>query len=72
MTYVVFKRSARNWKEFSGGRKIKVQTGCSLERAQQLCDSWNRNRTPAQVRRGTVFEYMNTDSWNSMKGRKDA
>jgi hypothetical protein len=72
ITYVVFKRSALNWEQLSSGRKIKVQTRCSHEQAVALCARWNANRTPAQRRRGTMFEFMNTDAWNSVKGRRDA
>lgn len=56
-TYRTFKRSCRNWQEFSRARKITVDTGLTLEEAQRACDRYNENRTRAQIRKGTKLEF---------------
>lgn len=56
-TYRVFKRSATNWEEFAHNRKITVQRGLTLEEARALCKSYNDNRTPRQVKKGTMLEF---------------
>lgn len=53
----VFKRSARSFKEFARARKMTVRERVDIEEATRLCDSFNDNRTPAQVRRGTKMEF---------------
>lgn len=57
MTYKTFKRSARNFEEFTSARKITVERGLTREEARQRCDSFNRNRTSAQVSKGTKLEF---------------
>jgi hypothetical protein len=57
-TYRTFKRSARNWGEFSSARKITVDRGLTEDEARRACDRFNNNRTAAQVRRGTKLEYI--------------
>lgn len=56
-TYRTFKRSATNWREFGSARKITVDTRLSYSEAQQQCKDYNDNRTPAQIRRGTMMEF---------------
>ena len=55
--YYVFIRSARNWEEFAKARKRTIRKGLTYSEAQQFCAEWNRNRTPAQERRGTKAEF---------------
>lgn len=57
MSYVIFKRSATNFKEFARARKVVVQRGLTYEEALRRCDEFNDNRTPAQIRRGTKMEF---------------
>ena len=56
--YKTFKRSCRNWKEFSNARKIIESTGLTYEQAQRQCDTFNDNRTAVQIRRGTKLEFI--------------
>jgi len=60
--YRTFKRSCRDWEEFSAARKITDMRGLTEEEAWKRCDKWNKNRTPAQVRAGTKLEYEKEDS----------
>ena len=55
--YKVFKRSARNFDEFATAAKYTVRTGLTYTEAQQFCIRENTNRTPAQVSRGTKYEF---------------
>ena len=55
--YKTFKRSAKNWEEFSKARKITEETGLTYEQARQRCEEFNNNRTSAQVRKGTKLEF---------------
>jgi hypothetical protein len=57
MTYKTFKRSCRNWNEFSSGRKITDETGLSYEQAKQRCNNFNSNLTSRQKRKGTKMEF---------------
>jgi hypothetical protein len=57
MLYRTFKRSATNFKEFARARKIPDQYGLTGEQAVARCDSFNDNRTPAQIKRGTKMEF---------------
>lgn len=56
-TYKTFKRSCRNWQEFSRARKITESTGLTYDQARQQCEEFNNNRTPAQIRKGTKLEF---------------
>ena len=56
-TYRTFTRSARNWDEFSKARKITYDRGLTLEEARRQCEQFNKNRTPAQIRKGTKLEF---------------
>jgi hypothetical protein len=57
MAYKTFKRSCRNWQEFSSARKITDETGLTYDEAKRRCEQFNANRTPAQIRRGTKLEF---------------
>jgi len=56
-TYKTFLRSCRNWEEFASARKITQETGLTLEQAQQRCSDYNKNRTSAQISKGTRLEF---------------
>ena len=55
--YVVFRRSATCWVSFASANKTVVRKGLTREEARRICDQFNSNRTPGQVRRGTKFEF---------------
>lgn len=55
--YTVFKRSATNWEQYGSARKYKIQSGLTYEEAQRVCREFNADRTPAQVRKGTKYEF---------------
>ena len=57
MSYYTFKRSCRNWQEFSAARKITDETGLTCNEARRRCEEFNRTRTAAQIRRGTKLEF---------------
>ena len=57
-TYRTFKRSCRNWKEFANSsRKLTEERGLTLAEAIRFCDNANKNLTPAQKKRGTMYEF---------------
>jgi len=58
MTYKTFKRTARNWPEFGTARKYTDRTGLTIEEARQRCKWWNEHRTKAQIRHGTMMEFI--------------
>jgi hypothetical protein len=55
--YKTFKRSANSFGQFAGARKTTVDTGLTYDEARRQCESFNSNRTSAQVRRGTKMEF---------------
>lgn len=55
--YKTFKRSATNFKSFGSARKITQSTGLTYEQAKQECANYNDNRTPTQIRKGTMLEF---------------
>jgi hypothetical protein len=55
--YRTFIRSCTNWQTFARARKITVETGLTYEQARQHCEDYNRNRTAAQIRKGTKMEF---------------
>lgn len=57
MAYKTFTRSANSLEEFSRARKRTVETGLTLQEAQQRCKEYNNNRTPKQIRKGTKLEF---------------
>lgn len=57
MAYKTFKRSATGWKSFGSSRKITVETGLTYSQARERCQEFNANRTPAQIRKGTMLEF---------------
>ena len=57
MTYTVFKRSCRNWEEFGRARKTIVRRGLTLAEAYRMCEIGNHDRTAAEIKRGTKYEF---------------
>ena len=55
--YRTFKRSCRDWEEFSAACKVTDQRGLTYEEAVARCREWNSNRSSAQVRSGTKLEF---------------
>lgn len=56
-TYRTFIRSATSWETLAQARKTTDMRGLSEEDARDRCREWNKNRTAAQVRKGTKLEY---------------
>ena len=59
--YRVFKRSATSFETFSAARKTTIRRGLTIAEARQMCQDFNDNRTPAQVRNGTKLEFTSED-----------
>lgn len=57
MSYKIFKRSCRNWKEFASAKKITVERGLTREEALDRCQQYNADLTPRQRQRGTKYEF---------------
>jgi hypothetical protein len=57
VTYRTFKRSARNFEEFARANKEEQDSGLDYHEAREQCEEFNRNRTPAQIKRGTKLEF---------------
>lgn len=55
--FLVFKRSATDWKSFASARKITVAKVKTEAEARAMCDKFNNNRTAAQIKKGTKLEY---------------
>lgn len=62
--YKTFKRSYKTdpnhphvTNNFLRGRKITEYTGLTYEQARQQCEDYNKNRTAAQIRKGTMMEF---------------
>lgn len=55
--YKTFKRSCQNWQQFSKAKKITQSTGQTYEQAKAQCEEFNKHRTPAQIRKGTMMEF---------------
>ncbi|MDE2097020.1 MAG: hypothetical protein KGL39_07225 [Patescibacteria group bacterium] len=55
--YRVFRRTAANFEEFAKARKVTQERGLTWDQARRMCDEFNNNRTAAQVRNGTKFEF---------------
>ena len=70
MSYITFKRSATGWDSFSRSRKYLHDSGLSLEEARQQCAAFNADRTPAQIRRGTMLEFTTREHFEGCRGRK--
>lgn len=54
--YTVFKRSCTDWRSFARGRRITIATRLTYAEALRMCEQFNTNRTPAQIRKGTKAE----------------
>lgn len=59
--YFTFRRSARNFEEFAKAKKVISRRNLTLAEARRMCDEFNDNRTPAEVRRGTKMEFESGD-----------
>lgn len=55
--YRTFKRTCTSWSSFANARKITYDRGLTYEEAKQQCEAWNKDRTPSQIRRGTMLEF---------------
>lgn len=55
--YKTFIRSARNFEEFSKAKKITQAENLSIEEARNMCENYNKNRTSAQINKGTKMEF---------------
>lgn len=55
--YLVFSRSCRTWDEFATARRRTIRRGLTIEEARQMCADFNDNRSSAQVKRGTKYEF---------------
>lgn len=53
----VFKRSCQDWKSFAQARKYHVAYVDDVQKALEMCDEYNSTRTPAQIKRGTKYEF---------------
>lgn len=57
-TYRTFMRTASSFPTFSKAKKRTVDRGLTLDEARRACSRYNQNdRTPAEVRRGTMMEF---------------
>ena len=57
MSYKIFKRSATSFEAFCRARCWHICFAASLKEAQEICRRLNDDRTPAQVRAGTKYEF---------------
>jgi len=55
--YRTFKRSCTNYPAFAKARKMTVSKGITLEQARNECEEYNKNRTAAQIRMGTMMGF---------------
>lgn len=62
MSYTVFSRSCTNWKSFATARKRVIATGLSADEALAMCNRFNDNRSPDQVRRGMKYEFTRSEN----------
>lgn len=51
--FTVFKRTAKNFKEYSSAEKIVVETDLSIDEAREMCQEFNANRTDEEIAAGT-------------------
>ena len=56
-TYKTFIRSCTNWQTFAKGRKMTQDTGLDYDTAKSRCAEYNKDRTPRQIRKGTMMEF---------------
>lgn len=57
LTYKTFKRSCIEWRSFSTAKKLTVDKGLTFAEAKRQCENFNKNRSPAQIRKGTMMEF---------------
>lgn len=55
--YKTFIRSCHNWQTFAKSRKMTQETGLTYEQARQRCLIYNIDRSPRQIRKGTMMEF---------------
>jgi hypothetical protein len=55
--YCTFKRTCRNWRQFSSARKMSDMAGMTYDEARRRCEYLNTMLTPQQKRRGTRYEF---------------
>ncbi len=55
--YFTFKRSARNFEEFSKAEKEIIETDLSIDEDRAACDDFNKNRTEKEIEDGTKLEF---------------
>jgi hypothetical protein len=60
-TYRTFKRSIRSWEEFARAPKQVEERGLTFEQASSQCGIFNKNRSKAQIQRGTKLEFERED-----------
>jgi hypothetical protein len=56
--YTVFRRSATGWASFATARRYIIRKHLTVEEARRMCAQFNDNRTPAQERAGTKYEFV--------------
>ncbi len=61
--YIVFRRSCTDWKSFAKARRTKIRANVTIQEAMKLCDEFNENRSPSQIRNGTKYEFTHMDNW---------
>lgn len=62
-TYLVFRRTCRNWEQFAHARKFVQARGLTYEQARQMCEDYNNSRNSTQIRKGTKFEFTNESNF---------
>jgi hypothetical protein len=55
--YRTFKRTCKGWESFSKANKITDRKGLTYTEAQSRCARLNAELTPAQIKRGTKYEF---------------
>jgi hypothetical protein len=56
-TYRTFKRTAKNFEEFSIAEKIEIDFGLTYSEAREQCEDFNNNRTNEEIEAGTKMEF---------------
>ncbi len=55
--YYTFKRSCRNWEEFSSAEKEVVETGLTYKEARDRCQEYNAHLSDKEKELGTKLEF---------------
>lgn len=56
-TFYTFIRSCTSFETMARARKKICERGLTRDQARQRCDNYNRNLTPAQIKKGTKMEF---------------